>query len=76
MVEKVLRFEAEEERRVAMLLEYDGRGERGLHAMGRLVLHDATKTAQGGPVRPGLLVVRQFIEEVLNLRRSSEAVDE
>ena len=59
-----------------MLLENDGRSEGGLHAMGRLVLHDAAKAAQGWPVRPGLVVIGQRVEKPLNLPGCSEAADE
>ncbi len=59
-----------------MLFEDDGCGERGLHAMGCLVLHHAAKAAQGWPVRRGLVVIGQRVEKPLNLPGGSEAADE
>ena len=46
MVEPVDRFEAEQQRRVAVVLEDRGRGERRFEAVDDAVAHDAAKAAQ------------------------------
>ena len=64
MIELVDRFEAEEQRRIAVRLEDDRGEQRGLQAMGAAVLDDPAEASQrGAPMR--LVVVRQVVQEAL-----------
>ena len=75
MIEMIDRLEAEHERRVAVLLEHDGREQRRLEAMRDAVADDAAKAAERGAAA-GLLVVGKAIEILLHRQRCAEARDE
>ena len=64
VVEQIDRLEAEDERRIAVLLEDDGRRERRLETVRRARAHDATEAAQR--LTAGLGVVRQGVEPRLH----------
>ena len=71
MVEQVDRLEAQDERRIAVLLEDDGRRQRRLEAVRRAVADDAAEAAQR--LAAGLGVVGQGVELALHLRAASAA---
>ena len=71
MIELVDRLEAEDERRVAVLLEHDRGEQRRLEAMRAAVADDAAKAAQrGASVR--LVVVGQAIQIALDRERRAK----
>jgi hypothetical protein len=75
MIERVDRFEAENEWRVSVLLEDDRRKERRFEAMGAAMGDDAPEASQGGaPMR--FLVVGEVIEILLDLSWSVQSSDE
>src|SRR5262249_37584925 len=75
VIELVDRFEAEDERRIAVLLEHDGGEERRFETMRAAVPADAAEAAEGGaPVR--LLIVGKRVQELLDRDRRPEPRDE
>ena len=68
VIEQVGRFEAEDQRRVPVLLEDRGGEQRGLEAMRTAVANDAAEAAERGSPA-GLLVVRQAIQVPLHGKR-------
>src|SRR5262245_7354127 len=75
VIEVIDRFEAQDERGIAVLLEDDRGKERSLEAMSAAVAYDAAETAQRGTsVR--LLVVRQPIEIALDSERRAQRGDQ
>jgi hypothetical protein len=76
VVELVDRLEADDQRGIAVLLENARGGQRRLEAVRRAGSDDAAKTAQRG--RPGwrLGVVRELVEEMLDLRGRVEPADQ
>ena len=71
VIELVDRLEAEDERRVAVLLEDDRREQRRLEAMRAAVADDAAKAAQRR-APAGLVVVGQAVEVALNGERRAQ----
>jgi hypothetical protein len=51
VVEPVLRLEAEQQRRIAVLLEDDGGGQRRFEAMGGAARYDTRKVCRVSPPR-------------------------
>jgi hypothetical protein len=74
VVEQIDRLEAEDQRRIAVLLEDDGGGDRRLQTVRHSGAHDAAKAAQR--LAALLDVVRQFVQPVLNGRRRPHARDD
>jgi len=74
VIEMVDRLEAQDERRIAVVLEDDGGKERGLEAVRAAVFENAAETSQRRPsVR--LVVVRELVQIPLDLRRGVETSD-
>jgi hypothetical protein len=71
VIELVDRFEAEDERGIAVIFERDGREQRRLEAVRGAVADDAAKAAQRGP-SAWLVVVRQLVQIPLNGERRTE----
>ena len=67
MVEAVVRFEAQDERRVPMTLKNNRGRERRFDAVRVPVSHDSAKTSQRRPGRRQLVVIWQYIEKALHL---------
>ena len=76
MVELVDRLEADDERRIPMLLEHRRREERRLEAMRGVMPHDAAKTAQRGAARRRLGVVGKRVQIALNRERRAQPRDQ
>ena len=74
MVEQVDRLEAEDERRIAVLLEDDGRRERRLEAMRGARPHDAAEAAERFAAL--LVVVGQRVQPALHGGRRPQTRDE
>ena len=74
MVEQVLRFQAQNQRRVSVVLEDDGRRERSLQTMRGPMFQDLSKAPKGCVACGMLDVVREPIEEALNVKRGSVLV--
>src|SRR6185295_8542016 len=72
VIERVDRFEAQNERRVAVLLERDRGEERGFQTVRAPVADDAAKTAKRGAAA-GLLIVRKPVQVPLDSQRRAEA---
>ena len=73
VVELVDRLEAQDERRIAVLFEHDGREQRGLEAVRAAMADDAAKASQRGAAGRRLRVVGQAVEEPLDRRAASAA---
>jgi hypothetical protein len=76
VVELVDRLEAEDQRRIAVLLEHDGGEEGGLEAMRGAVADDAAEAAQGRAAGRRLGVIRQAVQIVLNGERRPQPRDQ
>ena len=76
MIQFVDRFEADDERRVAMLLEHSRRKKRSLETMRRAMADDAAKTAQRCAAGRRLGVVRKRVQVLLNGERRAQPRDE
>ena len=76
MVEFVDGFEAHYERRVAVLLQDDGGGQRRLQAMRGVMPDDAAKASQRGAARRRLGVVGQCVQPALHVIRRLQPRDQ
>ena len=73
MIEQIDRLEAEDQRRIAMLLEDDGRRERGFQAVRGAGADDAAKRSQR--LAALFLVVRKIVQPVLDGGRRAQACE-
>ena len=76
MIELVDRFEADDERRIAVLLEHRGRKQRRLEAVRGAMPDDAAKAAQRGAARRRLGVVGKRVQVALNRERRAQPRDQ
>src|SRR5262249_55047933 len=74
VVEIIRRFDAEDERRIAVLLKYACGEQRCLSAMSAAVAHDLAKAAQC--LAAALGVVRQAVEKMLDGLGCAQALDQ
>src|SRR5262249_9614491 len=76
MIELIDRLEAQDEGRMLVLFQDDGREERRFQTVRAPVGDDASKGSERGPVRRRLGVVGKVIQVPLNRERSSQSCDE
>ena len=76
MIQFVDGFEADDERRVSVLLEHGRRKERSLETMCRVMADDAAETAQRRAAGRRLGVVRKRVQVLLNGERRAQPRDQ
>jgi hypothetical protein len=76
VIELVDRLEADDERRIAVLLEHGGGKQRRFETVRRVVPDDAAEAAQRRASGRRLGVVRKRVEVALNRQRRAQALDQ
>ena len=76
VIQLVDRLEAENERRIRMLLEDDGREQGGFETVRASVAHYAAEAAERGSFRGRLRVVRQPVQVPLHVIRRPQSRNE